>query len=142
SRDGSKAWGPPETPLLDPKQFTTYPTRLRLLRDGRLIVTGGLMRLPACTLPENVNRPPIEPLLMISEDGGKTWNQPVPVVRHQGHRRHHRSRQNLARTPGRPPQRLLSAQPARRRRPNLHLLPHRRRRRLRRGGSVDSDGYV
>jgi hypothetical protein len=80
SRDESKTWSPPETPLLDPKQFWTFPTRLRLLRDGRLIVTGGLMRLPAGTLPENVNRPPIEPLLMVSSDAGKTWGPPIDVV--------------------------------------------------------------
>jgi len=83
SADGSKTWSPPETPLLDPKRFTTYPTRLRLLKDGRLIVTGGLMRLPAGTLPQNVNRPPIEPLLMVSSDGGKTWGQPIDVVGEQ-----------------------------------------------------------
>jgi hypothetical protein len=80
SADGSKTWSKPETPLLDPKDFTTYPTRLRLLRDGRLIVTGGMMRLPAGTLAQNVNRPPIEPLLMVSTDGGKTWGQPIDVV--------------------------------------------------------------
>lgn len=80
SRDGAKTWGPPEPPLLDPRQFTTYPTRLRVLRDGRLIVTGGLTRLPAGTLPGNVTRPPIEPLLMASADGGKTWSKPIPVV--------------------------------------------------------------
>jgi hypothetical protein len=80
SRDASKTWGPPETPLLDPKLFTTFPTRLRLLRDGRLIVTGGLMRVPAGTLPANVTRPPIEPLLMVSDDAGKTWGKPIPVV--------------------------------------------------------------
>ncbi|MDB5323287.1 MAG: hypothetical protein JWN40_4918 [Phycisphaerales bacterium] len=80
SRDNSKTWSPPETPLLDPKQFTTYPTRLRLLRDGRLILTGGIMRLPAGVLPEIVNRPPIEPLLMVSDNGGKTWSEPISVV--------------------------------------------------------------
>jgi hypothetical protein len=83
SADGSKTWSKPETPLLDLKRFTTYPTRPRLLRDGRLIVTGGMMRLPAGTLPQNVNRPPIEPLLMVSSDGGKTWSHPIDVVGEQ-----------------------------------------------------------
>lgn len=80
SSDGAKTWSGPGKPLLDPKRFTTYPTRLRLLRDGRLIVTGGLLRVPAGTLAANVNRPPIEPLLMVSSDHGKTWAKPVTVV--------------------------------------------------------------
>jgi hypothetical protein len=80
SGDGSKTWSPPEMPLLNPKHFWTFPTRLRLLKDGRLIVTGGLMRLPAGVLPENVNRPPIEPLLMVSQDAGKTWSEPIAVI--------------------------------------------------------------
>jgi hypothetical protein len=38
------------------------------------------MRLPAGVLPKDVNRPPIEPLLMVSADGGKTWGDPISVV--------------------------------------------------------------
>jgi hypothetical protein len=34
SRDGTKTWGKPEL-LLDPRKYTAWPRRIRILRDGR-----------------------------------------------------------------------------------------------------------
>jgi hypothetical protein len=46
SADGSKTWGKPEV-LLDPEKYSAWPKRLRVLRDGRLIVLGGVACVPA-----------------------------------------------------------------------------------------------
>ena len=46
SADGSKTWGKPEV-LLDPEKYSAWPKRLRVLRDGRLIVLGGMACVPA-----------------------------------------------------------------------------------------------
>ena len=43
STDGTRSWGKPEI-LLDPKTYTAWPKRIRQLRDGRLLITGGLAR--------------------------------------------------------------------------------------------------
>lgn len=79
SRDGTKTWGKPEV-LLDPKRYSTWPKRLRLLKDGRLIVLGGFARVPANSKTRVEYCRLLEPLLMVSQDGGKTWRQPIPVV--------------------------------------------------------------
>ena len=46
STDGSKTWGKPEL-LLDPEKYSAWPKRHRVLRDGRLIVLGGVAHVPA-----------------------------------------------------------------------------------------------
>jgi hypothetical protein len=79
SLDGTKTWGKPEV-LLDPKQYTAWPKRIRQLRDGRLIITGGLARLPANSRTRAEYSELFEPLLLVSDDDGKTWSFPLPVV--------------------------------------------------------------
>ncbi|MCZ6678661.1 MAG: sialidase family protein [Candidatus Poribacteria bacterium] len=79
SNDGTKTWGPPEV-LLEPQRYTAWPKRLRLLRDGRLIVLGGLARVPADSRSRREYNGLFEPLLMVSEDGGKSWSEPIDVV--------------------------------------------------------------
>jgi hypothetical protein len=79
SRDGTKTWGKPE-PLLDPAKYTAWPRRLRLLRDGRLMLVGGLARVPADSKTRAEYNGLLEPLLLVSSDGGKTWDGPLDVV--------------------------------------------------------------
>jgi len=82
SKDGAKSWGPPEV-LLDQKTFTTWPTRLRQLRDGRWIVSGGLSHAPSdtTTRTQHFVRGVSEPLLMISEDGKREkWSPPIRAI--------------------------------------------------------------
>ena len=69
SRDGTKTWGKPEV-LLDPARYSAWPKRLRLLKDGRLIVLGGLARVPANSLTRHEYNKILEPLLMVSGDAG------------------------------------------------------------------------
>lgn len=79
SHDETRTWGKPEV-LLDPKSCSTWPKRLRLLRDGRLVVLGGFARVPANSRTRAEYCGLLEPLLMVSQDGGKSWSQPIPVV--------------------------------------------------------------
>src|SRR4051794_25244278 len=78
STDGGKTWGRPE-PLNDPDKETWRLTRLRALRDGRLVATGGRSRTPS-TSPISVVWKRWEPLLVVSEDGGRTWGPPVEFL--------------------------------------------------------------
>jgi hypothetical protein len=79
SSDETRTWGRPEL-LLDPGKYTAWPKRIRVLRDGRLIVVGGLARVPANSRTRAEYNALFEPLLLISSDNGKTWKGPLPVV--------------------------------------------------------------
>jgi hypothetical protein len=80
SHDGTLTWGKPEV-LLDPEKFMTYPKRLRLLRDGRLIALGGVARQAVASITHREQSDLlIEPLLLVSSDQGKTWEGPIAVV--------------------------------------------------------------
>ncbi len=79
SLDGTQTWGKPEI-LLDPSKYSAWPKRLRLLKDGRLIVLGGFARVPANSLTRHEYNKVFEPLLLVSEDGGKTWSEPIEIL--------------------------------------------------------------
>ncbi|HJT77040.1 MAG TPA: sialidase family protein [Gemmataceae bacterium] len=79
SGDGTLTWGKPEV-LLDPRKYTAWPKRIRVLRDGRLVIVGGLARVPANSRTRAEYNALFEPLLLVSGDKGKTWAGPVPVV--------------------------------------------------------------
>ena len=51
--------------LLDPGKFSAWPKRLRTLKDGRLIVLGGLARVPADSLTRHEYSRILEPLLIV-----------------------------------------------------------------------------
>jgi len=76
STDAGKTWGAPEV-YMDPKQYTTYSKRLRLLADGRLVMLGGLTHAPLESLDRSQHNDPglFESLFMVSEDDGKTWTR-------------------------------------------------------------------
>jgi len=79
SRDGSQTWGKPEV-LLDPAKFSLWPKRLRVLRDGRLLMLGGVASVPANSRTRLEYSTLFRPLLMVSEDGGQHWQNPIEVV--------------------------------------------------------------
>ncbi len=85
SRDGTKTWGKPEV-LLDPAEYSAWPKRIRLLRDGRLVVIGGVAQVPANSRTRAEYNGLFEPLLLVSSDQGKTWKGPIAVVADE-HRR-------------------------------------------------------
>jgi hypothetical protein len=79
SLDGSRTWGTPEV-IYPEDGFMFVPKRLRILRDGRLLVGGGLVRIH----PEDNHRDgwfnDITGALFVSEDNGKSWNGPIDLV--------------------------------------------------------------
>jgi hypothetical protein len=73
SDDGGKAWSDPDPGvqefLLDPAKFTVQPTRARRLRDGRLLIGGGVWN------GQKSQKGPYEPLLMVSDDDAAHWRR-------------------------------------------------------------------
>ena len=79
SLDGTVTWGEPEV-LLDPRSYTAWPKRVRQLSDGRLIVAGGVAHVPADSRTRREYNGIMEPLLLVSDDSGGTWQGPISVV--------------------------------------------------------------
>ncbi|MFN0195533.1 MAG: sialidase family protein [Planctomycetaceae bacterium] len=79
SLDETQTWGKPELPL-DPAIFTTIPKRLRLLKDGRLLLLGGFAPVPANSLTRHEYTKVLQPLILVSADDGKTWSDRIEVV--------------------------------------------------------------
>jgi photosystem II stability/assembly factor-like uncharacterized protein len=79
STDGTKTWGQPEV-LLDPKNDAAWPKRIRLLRDGRLLVLVGVAHVPADNHTREEFGKQVEPMLIVSSDKGKTWKGPISAV--------------------------------------------------------------
>lgn len=78
STDGAKSWGKGAC-LLAPEDFTAYPAGIHQLRDGRVALVGGVSRVPAGRTWSEYY-PSMEPLLLVSCDGGKTWGPPIQVI--------------------------------------------------------------
>lgn len=79
SSDGTKTWGKPEV-LLDPKKYTAWPRRIRVLRDGRVVVLMGVATLAAGTHTREELSKKVQPMLVVSSDKGKTWKGPIAAV--------------------------------------------------------------
>ena len=66
--------------LLDSEKYSAWPKRLSVLRDGRLIAVGGVARVPANSRTRAEYNGLFEPLLLVSNDQGKSWKGPITVV--------------------------------------------------------------
>jgi hypothetical protein len=90
SSDGTKTWGKPEI-FLDPKKFAAWPKRLRIPRDGRLMVLMGVAHLPAGSHTREEFGKQVKPMLLVSADVKRPkaatsvreyWNRPKhPVLK-------------------------------------------------------------
>ena len=79
SEDGTRTWGQPEV-LLDPEKYTAWPRRIRLLRDGRLVVLLGVAHIPAGSHTRREFSRIVEPMLVVSSDAGSHWQGPIAAV--------------------------------------------------------------
>lgn len=73
---GATGWSAPQV-LLDPARYEYGITRIRALRDGRVVATGTVTNTPASTPP--YARGPSSPLLMVSADNGHTWKNGLTI---------------------------------------------------------------
>ena len=79
SSDGTKTWGEPEV-LLDPGKYATWPRRIRVLRDGRIVVLMGVGHFAAGSRNREEFGKAVKPMLVVSSDKGKTWKGPIAAV--------------------------------------------------------------
>ena len=79
SSDRTKTWGKPEVPL-DAAKYSTWPRRVRVLRDGRVVLLVGLARAPAGSQTRQEFSKVVEPALLVSSDQGRTWKGPLAAI--------------------------------------------------------------
>jgi hypothetical protein len=75
---GARNWSAPQV-LMDPRKYTYQVSRVRYLRDGRLIATGNYWKTPADTPLAVRAKLPSTFLLMVSSDGGRTWRNGLTI---------------------------------------------------------------
>jgi hypothetical protein len=76
STDGTKTWSEPAV-FFDETKWASLPKRIRVLRDGRLLVAGGVMRYRPGAITRNDWAKLLEPAIWVSEDQGKHWSEPL-----------------------------------------------------------------
>jgi hypothetical protein len=85
STDGGRTWGKP-IHFLSPREYRTWPTRIRQLRDGRLVLMAGVWRRGdsggegSPHSDEKFPNPRIVKTMFVSSDRGKTWGQPIVLM--------------------------------------------------------------
>ena len=79
SLDNGQTWGDPVS-LLPTDQYTSFPKRLRVLRDGRLLVLGGYMEVSADYYHNNdTSQTAMNLFWGVSSDGGQMWEMNTSV---------------------------------------------------------------
>jgi hypothetical protein len=75
STDGGKTWSE-EIFFLPAKEYRAWPTGIRVLRDGRLVLFAG------CAKRADVAawQPNLTKTMFVSSDKGKTWSQPIILM--------------------------------------------------------------
>ena len=80
SSDRSQTWQPLQA-ILDPKTITLFVTKLKRLRDGRILAIGGAADVPA---NNRLSRYELNarwyPVVLVSRDHAQTWGRPIKVV--------------------------------------------------------------
>lgn len=79
STDGAKTWGKPLTPLAAEK-YSSWPRRIRVLRDGRIVIAAGVAEAPAGSQTRPEFSKAVSPALLVSSDEGRTWKGPIPAA--------------------------------------------------------------
>jgi hypothetical protein len=75
STNGGQTWSPPIY-FVPPAQYRAWPSIMRPLSDGRLVLMAG------CWLRDNAPVPAAEMVktMFISNDEGRTWGAPIPLM--------------------------------------------------------------
>jgi hypothetical protein len=81
---GAANWSAPQV-LMDPARYTYQISRLRYLRDGRLIATGNVWDVPASISPADRASVASRLLLMVSSDDGETWRNGLTIPEDAGY---------------------------------------------------------
>ncbi|MBI3865862.1 MAG: exo-alpha-sialidase [Planctomycetia bacterium] len=79
SGDGTNTWSKPAVPL-DAAKYMTWPRRIRVLRDGRVVLLAGVARAAAGSQTRQEFSSFVEPALLISSDNGRNWTGPVAAT--------------------------------------------------------------
>jgi len=74
SRDGGKSWGPSIYPMAV-KDCKVWPTLIRRLRDGRLVLFAGVWKRSDGEVQRNLVK-----TMFISSDKGKSWGKPIVLM--------------------------------------------------------------
>jgi len=76
SKDDGLTWSD-DILLMDPVKYKVWPTIIRRLRDGRLVLVGGVWRRdPSMSWPN----PKLKKVMFVSDDGGLTWGKPIWIM--------------------------------------------------------------
>jgi len=79
STDGGRSWGERQV-LLDAHECTYRITRLRWLRDGRMVALGGIASVESLSTTNDTLSALWRPFLMVSDDQGESWSPPLEIA--------------------------------------------------------------
>ena len=79
STDGGKTWSEPQA-FMDAEKFVTLPGRLRLLKDGRLVMTGGYSPRGSDIKTRYDWFKEMNLAMWVSDDAGHSWSEPIVVL--------------------------------------------------------------
>lgn len=75
STDGGKTWSDPIY-FVSPQQYRAWPTIIRRLRDGRLVLMAGVWKRGEGEVPN----PRMTKMMFVSADGGRTWGEGLALM--------------------------------------------------------------
>lgn len=78
STDGGKTWSA-DISLLPVAEYRTWPTLIRVLADGRLVLFAGCWQR-GDTTHGNAMNPNLAKMMFLSADRGVTWSAPIPLM--------------------------------------------------------------
>ncbi len=87
SLDGGKTWIE-RSRFLPPEEYRVWPTLMRPLRDGRLVMFAGCWKRGDCSGGKRPDYPPgqegmlpsMVKMMFVSSDKGKTWSKPIVLM--------------------------------------------------------------
>jgi hypothetical protein len=75
STDGGKTWGP-RCDFVSPREYRAWPSVIRVLSGGRLVLMAGVWKRGEGELPN----PRMTKLMFVSADEGRSWGPPLELM--------------------------------------------------------------